>query len=104
MDWPAWSKLPAAELMPRLVNDLEPAALALRPQLGEIRDTLQRDLSQPVRMSGSGSSLYTLRDDPEWAESDVKRVREKYDGVGAMAVQVAPASRGMMNGDGLPSS
>ena len=61
-------------------------------------------LAQPVRMSGSGSSLFTLRDDPEWAESDAKRIREKYDGVGAMAVQVAPASRGMMNGDGLPRS
>jgi 4-diphosphocytidyl-2C-methyl-D-erythritol kinase len=93
LDWPAWSRLPAAELMPRLVNDLEPPAFALRPELGELRSNLQRELSQVVRMSGSGSSLFVLRDDPEWAESDAKRIRERYkeSGVGAMAVQVAPA-------------
>jgi 4-diphosphocytidyl-2C-methyl-D-erythritol kinase len=93
MDWPAWSKLTAAELMPRLVNDLEPAAFALRPELAQLRSTLERELSQVVRMSGSGSSLFTLRDDPDRAEADATWVREKYNGVvGAMAVQVAPPS------------
>ena len=33
-DLAAWSKLPAAELMPRLMNDLEPPAFSLRPELG----------------------------------------------------------------------
>ena len=59
----AWTVLPAAELMGHLVNDLEPPAFALRPPLGELRQRLERALGQPVRMSGSGSTLFTLFDD-----------------------------------------
>ena len=59
----AWTFLPAAELMGHLVNDLEPPAFALRPELGELRSRLERDVGQPVRMSGSGSTLFTLFDD-----------------------------------------
>ena len=89
MDWPAWAKLPARQLMPLLVNDLEPAAFSLRPELGELRSNIERELSQVVRMSGSGSSLFALFDDAESAESAGKRVREKF-GVDAIAVAVAP--------------
>jgi 4-diphosphocytidyl-2-C-methyl-D-erythritol kinase len=88
-DWQAWSKLNSAELMPRLVNDLEPAAFALRPELGELRSKLEAALSQVVRMSGSGSSLFTLCDDAETAESHAKRVKESV-GVDAIAVALAP--------------
>ena len=59
----AWAFLPAVDLMGHLVNDLEPPAFDLRPELGELRDRLERDLRQPVRMSGSGSTLFTLYDD-----------------------------------------
>jgi 4-diphosphocytidyl-2-C-methyl-D-erythritol kinase len=84
-----WVRLPAKELMPLLVNDLEPAAFSIRPELGELRATLERSLSQVVRMSGSGSSLFTLCDDAEQAESLAKRVAEVAK-VRAMAVAVAP--------------
>jgi 4-diphosphocytidyl-2C-methyl-D-erythritol kinase len=61
-NWADWSQLNAARLLPRLVNDLEPAAFALRPDLGELREAVERRLGRPVRMSGSGSSLFTLFD------------------------------------------
>ena len=89
VDWESWSKLPAAELMPRLVNDLEPAAFSLRPDLGELRQKLERELSQLIRMSGSGSSLFTLCDDADRAQSLARRVKEVC-GVDAIAVAIAP--------------
>ena len=90
VDWAAWSKLSAAELMPRLVNDMEPAAFSLRPELGELRQKLERELSpQIVRMSGSGSSLFTLCDDAERAQSLAQRVKQRCN-VDAMAAAVAP--------------
>jgi 4-diphosphocytidyl-2-C-methyl-D-erythritol kinase len=89
-DWSAWTKCSAKELMPLLVNDLEPAAFALRPELGELRAKLEGELSRPVRMSGSGSSLFVLCDDAEEAKSQARWVREKL-GIGAMDVEVAPA-------------
>jgi len=89
-DWSAWTKCSAQELMPQLVNDLEPAAFALRPELGELRTKLERELSQVVRMSGSGSSLFLLCDKAEEARSKASWVRENL-GIGAMEVEVAPA-------------
>lgn len=59
-DWAAWSKLPAAKLMEELVNDLEAPAFALRPDLNEIRIRAGRKANRVFRMSGSGSSLFTL--------------------------------------------
>ncbi len=59
----AWASLPAADLMGHLVNDLEPPAFALRPDLADLRSRIERDLGRPVRMSGSGSTLFTLFDD-----------------------------------------
>ena len=49
--------------MGHLVNDLEPPAFALRPDLARLRSRIERNLGQPVRMSGSGSTLFTLFDD-----------------------------------------
>jgi 4-diphosphocytidyl-2C-methyl-D-erythritol kinase len=68
-DWRRWLALPSAELLPNLVNDLEPPAFALRPELARLRDNLEQSLARPVRMSGSGSSLFTLYDDKNAAES-----------------------------------
>jgi 4-diphosphocytidyl-2C-methyl-D-erythritol kinase len=65
--WAEWAQLDAARLLPRLVNDLEPAAFSLRPDLGELRQAIERTLGRPVRMSGSGSSLFTLYDTAEEA-------------------------------------
>jgi len=91
-DWQSWSTLSSADLMSRLVNDLEPASFSLRPELGELRSKLEAELSQIVRMSGSGSSLFTLCDDAEQAESHAKRVKESC-GVDAIAVAVAPTTQ-----------
>jgi len=89
-DWAAWRKLPAAELMPRLVNDLEPAAFALRPELGQLRAVLERNTGRVFRMSGSGSSLFSLCDRVEEAQSLAERARNEM-AVEAIAVEIAPA-------------
>ncbi len=83
----AWTSLPAAELMRHLVNDLEPPAFALRPDLGELRSRLERTLGRVVRMSGSGSTLFTLFDDPGSAADAAASI----DGPGTRAVAVAVA-------------
>ena len=53
-------------------NDLTPAAMALKPELGdwisEMRDTWER----PVAMSGSGPSLFAFFSDGDEAESAVE--------------------------------
>ena len=41
-------------------NDLWPAAVGLRPELSELRDTLERATDRPWLMSGSGSTLFAI--------------------------------------------
>lgn len=89
-DWIAWSQLMAAELLPRLVNDLEAPAFAIRPELGSLRTEIESRLSQPVRMSGSGSSLFTLFDDRSGAEQAAEKIVSEYR-VMARVVELAPA-------------
>jgi 4-diphosphocytidyl-2-C-methyl-D-erythritol kinase len=62
-DWANWTELKSEELLPLLVNDLEPPAFAIRPELGELREKTEQILGRIVRMSGSGSTLFTLLDD-----------------------------------------
>ena len=88
-DWSAWAKMPAAELVPRLRNDLEPAAFALRPELGELRQELERRLGRMVRMSGSGSSLFTLCDAGDEAATMARQAREDAS-IDAIAVPIEP--------------
>jgi 4-diphosphocytidyl-2-C-methyl-D-erythritol kinase len=57
-----WSKMPSTHLLQHLVNDLEPPAFDLEPRLAQIRADLELQLTRPVRMSGSGSTLFTLFD------------------------------------------
>jgi len=64
----AWSMLEADALMPLLFNDLEPAAFSLAPELGRLRNEAEKALGRPVRMSGSGSALFTLLDGEREAE------------------------------------
>jgi 4-diphosphocytidyl-2-C-methyl-D-erythritol kinase len=61
-DWSEWVGLDSSSLLPLLVNDLEPAAFAVQPLVGELRTSLEMKLNRPVRMSGSGSTLFTLYD------------------------------------------
>ena len=47
-------------LLTSLVNDLEAPAFAISPALGRLRVDVETCLGRPVRMSGSGSTLFTL--------------------------------------------
>jgi 4-diphosphocytidyl-2-C-methyl-D-erythritol kinase len=44
----------------RDANDLWPAAVALSPTLAEVRTTLEEQLTRPVLLTGSGSTLFAL--------------------------------------------
>lgn len=89
-DWVAWSKLDTHELMDRLVNDLEPAAFAISSALASFRQKAETILKRPVRMSGSGSSLFTLYDNSN--EADLGRMNVLSQGSFARAevVELAP--------------
>ena len=75
-DWAAWREMPATALLPLLVNDLEGPAFSLRPELAAMRNAAAGLLGRPVRMSGSGSTLFTLFDDPAEAEHAARRVQD----------------------------
>ena len=64
----------AEELLPTLVNDLESPAFAISPELKRLRETTEGILGRPVRMSGSGSTLFTIYDDIAEAESAQTRI------------------------------
>ena len=74
-DWTEWTKLPAVDLLKKLVNDLEPPAFSLCPQLGELREQLEDQINQIVRMSGSGSTLFTLADDQRHADQILAQIK-----------------------------
>lgn len=84
----AWTRLDAVSLLPRLRNDLEAAAFSLEPRLGALRESVERLLKRPVRMSGSGSTLFTLYDTPAQAESAARRVADAV-GILSRAVNLA---------------
>jgi 4-diphosphocytidyl-2-C-methyl-D-erythritol kinase len=59
---------PAFDLMRRLYNDLEHAAFAVHPRLGELHRELDGLDGRAVRMTGSGSAMFTLFDRQDEAE------------------------------------
>ncbi len=73
-DWNAWARLDAGSLLHLLVNDLEAAAFAIEPSVGQLRASLEEQLSRPVRMSGSGSTLFTLFDTREQTEHAARQL------------------------------
>lgn len=81
-----WVNLPTEQLLAKLVNDLERPAFVLVPELGKLRESLQNQLGQVIRMSGSGSSLFTLYDDEKDAQAAAGRVRGTSPGLIARAV------------------
>jgi 4-diphosphocytidyl-2-C-methyl-D-erythritol kinase len=87
-DWGEWASLDARSLLPRLVNDLETPAFSLRPDLGELRAAIERTISRPVRMSGSGSSLFTLFDEENEAIAAAEGITAAH-GVRALSVPLA---------------
>jgi 4-diphosphocytidyl-2C-methyl-D-erythritol kinase len=87
--WEAWARLGSRELLARLVNDLEPAAFSLSPDLAALRERIECDAGRVVRMSGSGSSLFTLFDAGE--EEAAREAAEVGRRCGAASVVVAVA-------------
>jgi 4-diphosphocytidyl-2C-methyl-D-erythritol kinase len=72
-----------------LINDLEPPAFSLRPDLARLRSDIEQSLSRPVRMSGSGSTLFSLYDSPTEASEAALLVMQRH-GTTALAADLAP--------------
>ena len=88
-DFVSWSKLPALELLPLLANDLEAPSFAIKPELGQLRMDLEQSIGRIVRMSGSGSSLFTLFDEQDECENVATKINSQFN-VQAVAVELAP--------------
>lgn len=86
-----FASLSAIELLPQLINDLEAPAFALRPDLAELREAIETHLGRPIRMSGSGASLFTLFDAQTDAE-DAARALTKHFAIPAHAVPLGSKS------------
>jgi 4-diphosphocytidyl-2-C-methyl-D-erythritol kinase len=89
LDWNAWTRLPARQLLPMLANDLEAPAFSLSRELSDLRESVERLLERPVRMSGSGSSLFSLFDEAGEAKAGVQGIESELK-VTAHHVQLAP--------------
>lgn len=77
-------ELPTLDLLGRLSNDLEAPAFAISPELGGLRSRAEQIAQQSVRMSGSGSTLFTLYDSQQEA-TDAAAVLHKALGVPCIA-------------------
>lgn len=87
-DFAGWAKLDAKTRLANLRNDLEPAAFVIEPKLGDLREEFEKNLKRPVRMSGSGSTLFTLYDTREEADQAVPLASAN--GLNAQVVELAP--------------
>ncbi len=88
-DWNVWAQLSAADLLPMLINDLESPAFSISERLRELREEVERGVQRIVRMSGSGSSLFTIFDEREEAEAAARKTNKDFS-VRALAVELAP--------------
>jgi 4-diphosphocytidyl-2-C-methyl-D-erythritol kinase len=88
----SWVTLDPLSLLQQLVNDLEPPAFSIRPELGRMRADAEQTLARPVRMSGSGSSLFTLYASPSEAEAAAQKLGASIAGVEVrvIATELAP--------------
>jgi 4-diphosphocytidyl-2-C-methyl-D-erythritol kinase len=68
------SKKPS-EVYPYLSNDLETAAFRISPELGELKNELQKVLNVPVMLSGSGSAMFALFDAQNDARAAMHRIQ-----------------------------
>jgi 4-diphosphocytidyl-2-C-methyl-D-erythritol kinase len=89
-DWESWRHMPAERLMGVLVNDLESPAFSLKPELGRLRGEIENTLGRTVRMSGSGSTLFTLTDTRQEAEEAARRIR--LDSITTGVFELCPAA------------
>lgn len=65
----------ADQLLPMLFNDLEAAAFEVEPRLGVLHTRLLGEGGRIVRMTGSGSCLFTLFDDESAARAWSSRIK-----------------------------
>lgn len=75
--------LPTLDLLGRLSNDLEAPAFAISPELGGLRSRAEQLVRRPVRMSGSGSTLFTLYD---WGQEATDAAAELHKALGVPAI------------------
>ncbi len=80
----AWSTVRGDE-RPFVANDLEEAAIRLRPSLKDLRNTMETTGARSVSMTGSGSAFYGLFEDAPSASEGARRVREA--GFGAVTAR-----------------
>jgi 4-diphosphocytidyl-2-C-methyl-D-erythritol kinase len=67
--------------MPRLVNDLEPAAVSLRPEIGRALEAVRDVGAEHAMVSGSGPTVFGLfsgADAPARAASAAARLADRY--------------------------
>lgn len=83
----------AREMQELLSNQLEPAAFREFPQLRDLHNAAQDCAGGPVRISGSGSSMFMLFDDPQAADFAAARIRAMLPHVRTVVAQV-PAGEG----------
>ncbi len=88
-DWAHWTTLPANQLLPLLLNDLERPAFDVAPEIGQLRDRAEQLMGRIVRMSGSGSSLFTLFDEEAAARMAAGEMKRRLQ-VDSEAVELAP--------------
>jgi len=78
------------QLMAAAYNMLEPPLLTVCPQTGPLLDALSRLAGRAVRVSGSGSTLFTAYDSRDEAETFAERVHQQT-GVAARLTQLQQA-------------
>lgn len=66
-------------------NDLAPAAMRLAPDLGSLADEVHAIAERPVHLTGSGSTLFVIVDDPLHGEHLARAIEERT-GTPALAV------------------
>jgi 4-diphosphocytidyl-2-C-methyl-D-erythritol kinase len=89
-NWRHWSTLPANDLLPLLINDLEPPAFDLNPTLAKLHKQATQSLERIIRMSGSGSTLFTLYDSEEQATQAATQIQTQLH-IKTLPVQLCPS-------------
>ncbi len=67
--WQEISQLSAAEISAAIRNDLEAPAFSVTPGLCDLRDKITALVNHPVHLSGSGSTLFILTNQPAQADA-----------------------------------
>lgn len=66
-------------------NDLTEAAFTVQPTLRALRDRVQAAAGTPVHLSGSGSAMFAVAENPEQSETLAQKITEQ---TGAVALSV----------------